>query len=199
MKFISAKEIYKSDWGEWRGWQVWFYGLQDPETKEICYIGRTEHPNKRRAYYVSKPGMLKNGNAQLTRWLNRLHDQQLEPNFKILDVNNMSAPYHTWGNLFSAYEQVPVLNWPKDSTNYHISMSTGLLVGGIDNYQNIHLSTLRHRTHGCDFYPGPLDTVIATIDTATAFQYDRIWSVTRDEIELFNQMYDAGTFCMYMM
>ncbi|MCF8371757.1 MAG: T9SS type A sorting domain-containing protein [Bacteroidales bacterium] len=113
--------------------------------------------------------------------------------FKILDVNNMSAPYHTWGNLFSIYPQVPVLRWPKDSANYAMTTSLGLLIGGFDNNEQLHLSTLRHRTYGCDFYPGPLDTVTAMIDTATVFQYDRIWSVSRNEIELFNQMFDAGT------
>ncbi|MEA3446175.1 MAG: hypothetical protein U9R19_15760, partial [Bacteroidota bacterium] len=113
-------------------------------------------------------------------------------NYKILDINNMSAPYHTWGNLYSIYSMYSGLNWPKDSLS-DISADMGLLVGGLDSDQKIHLSTVRNRTHGCDFYPGPLDTTNATTDTATAFQYDRIWSVKQSEIELFIQKYNSGT------
>jgi len=60
------------------------YGLSDPETHELCYIGQTSNLERRWVQHVSSPGNLKNGNVFLTKWITDLAELGLKPVIKAL-------------------------------------------------------------------------------------------------------------------
>lgn len=55
--------------------KICLYRLFDPFTKEVCYVGRTDNPQRRLGQYCQRPGDMKNSNAYLTRWLADIWDR----------------------------------------------------------------------------------------------------------------------------
>jgi hypothetical protein len=118
-------------------------------------------------------------------------------NFNFLDINNVKAGianrgdmhWNMGGNGNASYEV------PKGSgknTNY----ASALWIGGLDNGGQLHGGAQTYRqsaSGGNNFWPGPLDTITATIDTATSLSYDKIWKVSYTDINNFITAFNSGS------
>jgi len=80
---------------------------------------------------------------------------------------------------------------PKGSKKNTI-FSHALWIGGIDAGGNLHTAAQTYRQTGCDFWPGPLDTINGKTDSATAAQYDKIWKIDRFAIAQFQYYFQTG-------
>ena len=118
-------------------------------------------------------------------------------NFKILDINNVSAGISNrsdmhWdiGGTQNAMYEVP------KGSGKHTNFASALWIGGLDNGGQLHggAQTYRQSASGGDhFWPGPLDTINATIDTATSINYDKIWKVSYTDINNFITAFNSGS------
>ena len=102
--------------------------------------------------------------------------------YEYLDQNGLSARFNADGQLFwdgkkSAFEA------PKGSGTHSLS-AAGLWIGGIDQNHIHHVSAQTYGVTGTDFHPGPLDNNGNT-DSATSSLYNKVWKVTRLEIDSF--------------
>lgn len=102
--------------------------------------------------------------------------------FDYLNQNGINARFNADGQLFwdgkkSAFEV------PKGS-GMHTLSAAALWIGGIDKNSQLHLSAQTYKQSGTDFWPGPLDTT-ANIDSATSSLYNKVWKVSRLEIDSF--------------
>jgi hypothetical protein len=112
-------------------------------------------------------------------------------NYQDLDINQVrcgmfnNASLH-WELIGTAKYEVP-----KGSGKNSV-FASGFWIGGLDSIDNLHIGAQTYRQSGNDFWPGPLDTVSATIDPATLAQYDSLWKINRSEIDEFRTQFDAG-------
>lgn len=63
--------------------EAWFfvYGLMDPRTDEIRYVGGSEEPTQRETRHYVSPDR---NNPKLVAWIDELHHTDLEPELVIL-------------------------------------------------------------------------------------------------------------------
>ncbi|CAN5418369.1 hypothetical protein BH11BAC1_BH11BAC1_13790 [soil metagenome] len=110
---------------------------------------------------------------------------------EFLDVNSVSARIHPNGTLF--WDQVGTSQYevPKGS-GLHSIFADELWIGGLDPGNNLHMAAQMYRQSGNDFWPGPLDTTNATVDSATVAQYTRLWKIDRYTITIFKNEFAAG-------
>ncbi len=113
-----------------------------------------------------------------------------ENNFKYLDINQVRAGVSNrgdkhWNYTSHSYEV------PKGSGT-NTSMASGLWMGGLDNQNQLHMAVQMYRQSEGDFWPGPLDTINVIADSATAWEFDRVWKVNQDMIYFFQQAFAAG-------
>lgn len=118
-------------------------------------------------------------------------------NFKLLDINHVRAGIANRGDMHwkmgSAYDlqDAGYYEVPKGSgksANY----GSGLWIGGFDNGNQLHGAAQTYRPHGNDYWPGPLDTLSGTTDSATALSYDKIWKINYSEINDFIVNFNNG-------
>lgn len=115
-------------------------------------------------------------------------------NFKTLDINNVRAGianrgdmhWNVGGNGEALYE---VPKGSGKSSNF----TSALWIGGLDNGGQLHGAGQTYRQSGVDFWPGPLDTITATIDSITSKNYDKIWKVSYTDINTFITAYNSGS------
>lgn len=110
-----------------------------------------------------------------------------------LDRNNIRAQIQASGQQFwpgSITSGVPpfvqnenVFEFPKGSGLNTVFNST-LWIGGIDQTGTLRLAAERYRQMGFDYWPGPLSSngSSISIDLSTVVQYQKVWTLTRDEI-----------------
>ena len=119
-------------------------------------------------------------------------------NFKTLDINNVKAGISNrsdmhWdiGGTQSAMYEVP------KGSGVHSNFASALWIGGLDNGGQLHGGAQTYRQSGgaggVNFWPGPLDTINATIDTATSLNYDKIWKVSYTDINNFITAFNSGS------
>jgi len=60
---------------------TYIYGLVDPETGEMRYVGKSNNPKVRYKYHLAD----KNTNPHKTAWIHRLSERGLKPNLVILE------------------------------------------------------------------------------------------------------------------
>ncbi len=115
-------------------------------------------------------------------------------NFKTLDINNVRAGITNrsdmhWdlGGAGNAFYEVP------KGSGKNSNFASGLWIGGLDNGGQLHGAAQTYRQSGVDFWPGPLDTISATIDTATSLNYDKIWKVSYTDINAFITAFNSGS------
>ena len=106
-----------------------------------------------------------------------------------LDVNNVRAMIlnggDMWWDLNSAKYEIPKIE-ANDLTNRHLNsiFAGSLWIGGLDGSNNLKVAANTYRQNGVDFFAGPLDTV-ASISANKCAEYDKVWKITRLEIEDF--------------
>ena len=108
-----------------------------------------------------------------------------------LDANKVQARIWNNGCMFSDLSGNAQYEVPKGSASNSI-FADAFWIGGLDASNQLHLAAQTYRQNGSDFWPGPLDTTNATIDSATVQQYDAIWKVDRYVINEFISEFAAG-------
>jgi len=112
--------------------------------------------------------------------------------FKYLEVNNVRTRINTGGDMWWDFE-VAQYEIPKGSRKTSM-FSAALWIGGIDVNDQLKLAALRYRQgpnignpgSGNDFWPGPLTIDgTAAIDEGTCAEYDRLFPITRNEVDEF--------------
>ncbi len=105
-----------------------------------------------------------------------------------LDINNVRTKLlnggDMWWDLNNPKYEVPKVNDP-NAVRKHSLFSGAIWIGGKDNGGSLKLAAMTYRQRGSDFYPGPLDTSTAATDPVRCKNYDKMWKVTRDELEEF--------------
>lgn len=114
-------------------------------------------------------------------------------NFKYLDINRVRAGIANRGDMFwdiggtgNARYEVP------KGSGTHSGFNTALWIGGLDANNQLRIAGQTYRQSGCDFWPGPLDTITETCDTATFEKYDKIWKISYNDINDFRTNFING-------
>ena len=81
---------------------------------------------------------------------------------------------------------------PKGSGKSPI-FAAALWLAGIDAGGSLHQAAQMYRQTGNDYTTGPLDTINGTVDSITAWNYDRIWKINRFDIESFKYHFQNGS------
>jgi hypothetical protein len=102
-----------------------------------------------------------------------------------IDVNNVRARIQVGGDMW----------WDFINAKYEIPINSGktciyagcLWIGGVDASGNIKVAAQTYRQTGVDFFAGPVDSssVFPTISTQKCKDYNRIWKVTKQEVQDF--------------
>ncbi|MGA3014316.1 MAG: hypothetical protein ABSD71_09810 [Bacteroidales bacterium] len=117
-------------------------------------------------------------------------------NYKYLDINNVRTLCYSYGNGW--FLEIAEYEVPKGSGKTSM-FSFSLWIGGIDLNNNLKLAAYRYGqgpSNGNphtknDFYPGPLKIDgTASVDDITCAKYDKLFEVTRAEVEEFIAWYD---------
>ena len=108
-----------------------------------------------------------------------------------LNVNNVRCGM--WNDNTFHWDKIgsPRYEVPKGSFRSSVFASS-LWIGGLDTANNLHLAGGNFFQGGKDFWPGPLDTITAALDTATKLQFDSIWKINRRTIDEFITQYNLG-------
>lgn len=103
-----------------------------------------------------------------------------------LNVNNVRALIHSGGDMWWDLIANARYEIPKGSGRHSLYLGT-LWIGGREaSTTTLKVAAQRYRSSGVDYWTGPLDTLgTAEIDAETCELYDRLWSITRQEVELF--------------
>lgn len=105
-----------------------------------------------------------------------------------LDINNVRTTILTggdmWWNLVNAKYEIPKVTDPKNTNRKHALFSGALWIGGLAQ-GNLKLAAQTYRQNGNDYFPGPLNTSTASILSERCTFYDRIYKITRKDIEEF--------------
>ena len=103
-----------------------------------------------------------------------------------LDINNVRTKIlnggDMWWDLNNPKYEVPKVNDP-NAVRKHSLFSGALWIGGKDNGGNLKLAAMTYRQRGSDFWPGPLDTTTSSTEPIRCETYDRLWKITRSDLE----------------
>jgi hypothetical protein len=112
-------------------------------------------------------------------------------NCHTLDVNKVEAEIWNNGSMFWDLVGNARYEVPKGSGVNSI-FADGFWIGGKDVTGGLHVAAQTYRQSGSDFWPGPLDTINGTMDTATAHQFDNIWKIDRLTVDAFITQFGLG-------
>lgn len=120
-------------------------------------------------------------------------------NFKQLDINQVNAGIANRGDMHWNLGTSNIVS-TFASANYEVPKGSGknsnfvsaLWIGGLDNGNQLHGASQSYRQQGNDFWPGPLDTISATVDSSVARIYDKIWKISYSEINDFITNFSNG-------
>ncbi|MCF8304467.1 MAG: T9SS type A sorting domain-containing protein [Bacteroidales bacterium] len=114
--------------------------------------------------------------------------------FKYLDVNNVRCRINTGGDMWWDFENADY-EIPRGSRKTSM-FSASLWIGGVDANDQLKLAAVRYRQGpdfggGNDYWPGPLTIDgSASIEPETCEKYDRLFPITRKQIDNFNAWWD---------
>lgn len=100
-----------------------------------------------------------------------------------LDINNVRTTIMTGGDMWWDLSN-PKYEVPKGG-DAHSVYAGALWIGGLDAGGSLRVAAMTYRQTGNDFWPGPLDTTDASIESNVCTQFDRHWKITRKEVEDF--------------
>jgi len=111
--------------------------------------------------------------------------------YSSLDINQVRCGMYNdntfhWDNIGETRYEVPKNNFTNSI------FASAIWLGGLDPEEDLHLSAQTYKSIGLDFWPGPLDTVNATLDSATAVQFDSIWKINMHTIDEFITQFNLG-------
>ncbi|NLJ07981.1 MAG: hypothetical protein GX437_09960 [Sphingobacteriales bacterium] len=107
-----------------------------------------------------------------------------------LDINNVRARIMNGGDMWwdlvgNAKYEVPKSD--EEGVAKKTALFAGALwIGGYDDGNNLRAAAMTYRQgESWDFFPGPLDVNSASIDVSECIKWDKIFQVTREEIDEF--------------
>ncbi|MEA3495918.1 MAG: hypothetical protein U9R42_07780 [Bacteroidota bacterium] len=107
-----------------------------------------------------------------------------------LDINNVRARIMNGGDMWwdlvgTAMYEIPKVT--EEGESRKTSLFAGALwIGGYDDGDNLRAAAMTYRQGSSwDFFPGPLSTTDATISKSECVKWDKIFQITRDEIDEF--------------
>lgn len=106
-----------------------------------------------------------------------------------LDINNTRARIMNGGDMWwdlvgnAAYE-IPKVTQAGEQRKTSL-FAGALWIGGYDQGNNLREAAMTYRQNGNDFFPGPLDVNTASIDASSCVYWDKIYQITREEINTF--------------
>jgi hypothetical protein len=110
-------------------------------------------------------------------------------NYKYLELNNVRTRINTGGDMWWDFESAQY-EIPKGSKKMSM-FSAALWIGGMDANGQLKLAAQRYRQVGIDFFPGPLSVEgKAAIDEITCAAYDKMYFITRNEVNDFLAYWD---------
>lgn len=114
-------------------------------------------------------------------------------NYKYLDINRVKAGIMNRGDMWWDLANTGNASYevPKGS-GVNSSFAGSLWIGGLDASNQLHIAGQTYRQSGNDFWPGPLDTTNASIDSNTVMNYDKIWKVDYNDINTFITQFNLG-------
>lgn len=104
-----------------------------------------------------------------------------------LDINNVRTKMlnggDMWWDLINPKYEIPRVSDPS-AIRKHSLFSGALWIGGLGRGDGLlRMAAMTYRQRGSDFWPGPLDINNASTDPLRCKTYDKIWKITRDELE----------------
>jgi len=104
-----------------------------------------------------------------------------------LDINNVRTKIlnggDMWWDLNTARYEIPKIN-DANAIRKNSLFAGALWIGGLEEgSNNLKLAAMTYRQRGSDFWPGPLDVNTVNTEASRCESYDKIWKVTREEIE----------------
>ncbi len=116
-------------------------------------------------------------------------------NFKYLDINQVKAGISNRSDMHTEMDGSGSASYivPKNQKDASSNYASALWIGGLDDANNLHVAAQTYRQGGVDFWPGPLNTNDATIDSATSKAFDKIWKVNYTDINTFITNYNNGS------
>ncbi len=141
-----------------------------------------------------KPAPSNNGNS--ATGYNKTSGGCAQPTAKVyMDINNVRTMIlnggDMWWDLNSAKYEIPKVTDPNQRRLNSI-FSGSLWIGGIDGSNNLKIAANTYRQSGVDFFSGPIDT-FASVTANQCTLYDKIWKITRVELEDFiNSKFDPS-------
>jgi len=114
-----------------------------------------------------------------------------------LDINNVRTLLHNGGDMWWDLVGNPRYEVPKGSGK-HSAFAASLWIGGYDQAGQLRIAAQTYRQSGNDFYPGPLRVSPgqnygpATTDDAICKQWDKMFKITRAEINQFRADFAAN-------
>lgn len=114
-------------------------------------------------------------------------------NIDYLDINEVVTSTTPLGDMHwdPSIGAGPQYMVPKCS-GVHSVFSSAMWIGGLDANDTLHLAAQTYRQDGLDFWPGPLDTLSASIDSVTSAVYNHVWKISREDIVNFIYQYQLG-------
>lgn len=110
--------------------------------------------------------------------------------FAFLNVNNIRARINTGGDMWWNFDRAEYYV-PANSTQTSM-FSASLWIGGVDVNGQLKLAAQRYRQVGIDYWPGPISRVDASVDAETCAEYDKLFEMTRDEVDSFLAWYNSS-------
>ncbi|MCB0733073.1 MAG: hypothetical protein H6608_09380 [Flavobacteriales bacterium] len=112
-----------------------------------------------------------------------------------LDINNVRTRIlnggDMWWDLSNARYEIPKLQ-DLNAVRKNSLFAGAIWIGGEDEGV-LKLAAMTYRQSGSDFWPGPLDKVTSTTNSARCDNYDEIFEVNREDIEKHREAFDNGT------
>jgi hypothetical protein len=107
---------------------------------------------------------------------------------KELWFNNVRTIIYSGGDMWwdlngdnNAYYYIPAVQNRKNGVSS--SFAGSIWLGGLDAGGQLKVAAMTYRQTGVDFYPGPLDTVNASVTEETCSDYDQIFTISRSEVD----------------
>jgi hypothetical protein len=105
-----------------------------------------------------------------------------------LNINNVRARIFSCGDMWWDLVGLAKYEIPKVTEANQVSRTSlfagSLWIGGFEN-NNLKIAAMTYRQSGVDFFTGPLDTITASTNSQSCQTFDRIYQITRKEINDF--------------
>ena len=144
---------------------------------------------------ITNPSQKKTSSSSTNRLMKFASDCDPASAQADLDINNVRARIlnggDMWWDLSNARYEIPKVT-DLNAVRKNSLFAGAIWIGGEDEGV-LKLAAMTYRTSGSDFWPGPLDKVTGTTNKTRCESYDKIYKVTREEIEKHVTAYTNGT------